>query len=217
MTPFLWTTPIGVFVPLGLMLLLGACTCATVEGDELDSVEGPLQTKEVTDAANYKSVRQYYIANGAEVLHGRQVVVGPDGKVASEEYYRRGVRHGMHTIFYADGRAAFQTSYSSGQEHGLRMTWNEVGFLVELEAFQFGKQDGPAFKWADTGQLAEECSFVDGALEGELTGWLSKAENRPWYRKEFHNGLQHGFERWWDESGTLIEEKFFENGLQISK
>jgi len=151
-----------------------------------------------------------------KVPHGR-TTESKGAIVVHEEFFLHGARHGTSTFYFDSGLPAFQTTFEQGVESGMRLRWNSSGILTMAENLRLGKREGMSFRWSDNGAISEECSYRDDKLNGTLIAWHSKPAALPWYIKEYQDGVQNGYERWWDESGKLISEQLFVNGKVVEE
>ncbi len=144
------------------------------------------------------------------------------------ETYQGYQRNGMTTYFAADGtsicsceyradrpwtgrrldRRGFElvwdVSYREGRQHGRSLHYGEGGWLRELSTYDHGVREGPQRSYSSQGTLVAEEILRDGERVSFKT-W--HADGRP-ASERYRDDSGHGAQRIWNESGSLVLERF---------
>jgi len=107
-----------------------------------------------------------------------------DGKLISDETYRKGVLNGLSRTYYP-----------------------ETGNVAESIEFKNGKKQGKLRKYFPEGNIMTEGTYVDDQLDGEFTLYFPDGSTQ--LKGQYKNGIQIGQWHYFDEQGNEISESEF--------
>jgi hypothetical protein len=152
-----------------------------------------------------KTAKQLVSTNGRRIYevclhpqpHGQKVYFfrcqDHYGHIQSRRHYRDGKAHGIFEVYrpLTIGTVLISViNYVNGQMHGERKEFHPSnGQLKSRCLHEYNKKKGKEVEWFASGQICKE--------------------------KQWKDGLAHGEERQWFESGILRFVKFFESGERV--
>jgi len=107
-----------------------------------------------------------------------------DGKLISDETYRKGVLNGLSRTYYP-----------------------ETGNIAESIEFKNGIKQGKLRKYFPEGNIMTEGTYVDDQLDGEFTLYFPDGSTQ--LKGQYKNGIQIGQWHYFDEQGNEISESEF--------
>ena len=95
----------------------------------------------------------------------------PDGKVASVEQYKDGLRDGRDRLWFPNGTLGFEASFVGGVSNGPTRSWWINGNKRSQSSYVDGKEDGAHWEWYMTGEKFKRYYFEHGEPVGLQQGW----------------------------------------------
>lgn len=185
---------------------------------EFYNSQGRLE-KVVTAKAGGKYVEEiYYDAQGKEVgkfghASGTYAVKTshPNGVVAMEGQYLKGMMHGSWRWYHKNGQLRVQSEYKEGYKWGEERVYNYLGQLIEINNYKNGDLHGPAMEYYPDGSLKVSGNYADDNGEGR---WEWYHENGQLKERSFLlNGKRRGVSYDYYVDGRLRLEDIFENSM----
>jgi hypothetical protein len=112
-----------------------------------------------------------------------------NGYVHLETREVAGKFHGLNRTWHHNGRLAEQLSYRHGLLHGMSPQWDEKGHL--LGSFAMSQGTGTQRYWHQNGRLRLEINSLKGKFFGRMRLWL--------------------------RDGTLVQETYYVNNVDVSR
>ena len=97
-----------------------------------------------------------------------------NGQIASEYYYKDGLKDGTHKQWYNNGQPFTYKEYKDGKLEGEFKEWFYNGKLYIQTNYKDGEYQGENKRWYDNGKLFCQKYYKDGILDGEYKEWLPK-------------------------------------------
>jgi antitoxin component YwqK of YwqJK toxin-antitoxin module len=140
----------------------------------------------------YYETRKIKMAEGKYIGQERDSVwlsFDPNGQLASQDTYLKGVLNGSSIIYHQDGSVSEEYNYKNGKKHGL---WKQ---------------------YYKNGKLMAEATFVEDKMVGEYV--KNYLNGREWVRGKYNeNGLKEGTWIYGNEDGKIGEMVVFRNGKE---
>lgn len=151
-----------------------------------------------------------------------------EGRLLAEIEYAKGVLQGEARYFHPNGKIWKRLPFDKGLKHGRASIFLDDGTLLQTLGYREGLQSGETVRFWGCGSIAsKECfeegrllsgSYVDrkgkkvaGIVDGEgvraLFGRCGVAE-----LQEYHEGVQEGLVRVFDEAGALVNSYSVKEG-----
>lgn len=145
-------------------------------------------------------------------FHGQWSQYYPDGNLKSEIFYSQGELHGPSSFFSPSGELISKTWFIEGLRHGKSIQRYLSGELYSMQRFNKGKREGKQEYFYEDGSLKTLMNFKDDLQEGKTKLYYP---NRQLKREiEFVDGKKMGVDRFWNLSGLLTEESFYQGHLR---
>ena len=91
----------------------------------------------------------------------------PNGKLAYEETYKKGVLDGSKKVYYDNGQACSEYRYASGGYHGEYKTYYSNGNVREKGSYYRDERHGVREKYNEDGSLSSRENYVMGTRQGK--------------------------------------------------
>lgn len=116
-------------------------------------------------------------------------------------------------LYYRNGQARMEDRKADGQLHGLCRTWHYNGQLAEELRYRHGKMHGLCREWDDHGRLLGSFTINHG------TGLQRYWHNNGQLKHEAYtlDGKFNGRMRIWLRDGTLVQETFYINNVDVTR
>jgi hypothetical protein len=160
-----------------------------------------------------RNVKHCWGATRPKDYSGRWTVFYVNGEKADECDYRDGKPDGLETGYYSDGRKWYETKFVDGKPVGTGNTWYPNGDK-ETET-TYGDDTKTTRSWHQNCKLRSIIEYRDGKREGTLLSWFANGQKER--EVQYRGGKKHGFDREWDEPGTLLWDRTFADGKLIEK
>ena len=119
---------------------------------------------------------------------------------------------GPFTTWWTDKQFKERGTYLAGQRNGQIDVFYKSGTLHYTGMFVLGQPDGLITTYHPDGQLASTENFDRGRLHGERSRY-SATKGELVERIEYQNGIKHGVEEQWGETGRLTLQGEWTSGL----
>jgi antitoxin component YwqK of YwqJK toxin-antitoxin module len=136
----------------------------------------------------------------------------PDGKVQSEQYFKKGKPDSVLIIYYPDGKKCRETWLSGGKHNGTDRSWFKNGQLQSEAHYAHDLPEGKVVSYYEDGAVATEATYKNGKKEGEDITYFPGGTKKK-YLKTYAAGEATGIEKEWYENGTLKMEQQWEKNI----
>ena len=124
-------------------------------------------------------------------------------------------RHGWSRHWFENGKLRLEAEYQHGQRHGVYREWHPGGEHKKTEArYVNNKLEGLERIWYSNGERHYEIEYTAGVKNGAFREFWDNG--KPKFETNFVNGVEHGTQRHFDETGTLTITCDVENDVIIS-
>lgn len=150
--------------------------------------------------------------NGVE--HGISIEFFEHGDTASISRFCEGTPCGVQRIFHGDNIPKEEVTYSKEGIPQEKKIWFPTGQIMMHMKLKDGKLNGLTQRWAPNGVKIGEIHFKNGRGHGLGRKWSPANPQAPQLIDEsnFEEGIKHGRQRSWNESGKLLTDQVFEKG-----
>ena len=119
---------------------------------------------------------------------------------------------GQCTVHHPNGQVAFERTYDRGLENGMQKEFFESGNLRAQGAMVDGRLNGPFTEWYDNGQVHFEITWKDGLQSGKLSEFYEDGSKK--MEAQFEAGIPVGTQTIWYSNGQAEKATSFEKGLE---
>lgn len=134
-------------------------------------------------------------------------------KKKHKEFYKDG--NGMWEAYFENGQKAHEYCYCEGKLYGSFTEWYENGNMACFKSFVNGKVHGKSEIWVRSGPKLYEEYYIDGLKDG-LETWYDAIIGGKRMQRTWKNNKKHGLETFWYSNGTIIIEKLWNDGREVS-
>jgi Uncharacterized protein conserved in bacteria len=155
------------------------------------------------------------------LLDGTETKYFENGVKESVINYRKGVVHGLYILYGEKGNMLIERNFTNGVIDGQMTTYFEDGTKETILNYKNSILHGENIEYYENGEVALEGIYKDGIfyVEGDDVPFTGKLivnflNDNPRIEKDFVNGLLHGKDKAYYESGKVSHEKNYINGVQ---
>jgi antitoxin component YwqK of YwqJK toxin-antitoxin module len=129
------------------------------------------------------------------------------GPLASQSFYKKGVRQGEYKTWFESGQLYVDTNYKDNVYHGEYKSYYEDGMKYIEASYINGKLEGEYKEWHENGQLQKLVYYKKGKKNGEFKVWHETGHQ--YVIMKFKNNIIIDVFKKWDKFGRLIFEKYY--------
>lgn len=161
-----------------------------------------------------------------------------------KEYYilksrnHASVIQGLYREYFRNGKIKLEGNYIANQKDGKFILYNEQGAKITEQEFSFDRLNGLSRDFYPDGKVKLECPYLKDTLNGQMieyfeNGNISNSINikkgikdgeakiyyysgKLKYNLNYKNGKLDGTIASFDSLGTLINEKYYQNGIDLT-
>ena len=128
-----------------------------------------------------------------------------DGKLQSEQYFKKGQPDSIQAIYFPSGKKYKETWFALGKRNGDERSWYENGQLKSEAHYTNDMPEGKVVNYYEDGKLSAEAVFKNGKKEGEDISYFASGAKK--FLKTFVAGTATGPEKEWFDNGNLKMEQ----------
>lgn len=152
-------------------------------------------------------------------LQGEVAFFGPppENRQLITARFSDGAQDGRYEVFSAaTGKRILQDTFKAGVPDGEETGWDEsTGNVTGKGTYVAGKLDGPLVRYAPDGKTVIYRTTLVAGLHNGVEEEFHLTTGKPKRRVEWKNGKQDGAYQAWDESGALIADEIYRDGVPI--
>jgi len=153
-----------------------------------------------------------------------------EGRLVAEVQYSKGDLEGISTYFHNNGNVWKKVPFHKNEIHGVSEIYLQDGTLLQATQYCNGKRHGQAYRYWNGQKIAADEMFDSDLLVwgryydqcGKIVSQVSEGtgyrvlfgRNRVGELHEYHNGVQDGEVKIYDENGTLASIHHIKNGIK---
>ncbi len=189
----------------------------TIKDQELNiAYEEPFHPKRFSEEQKKIHSREpVFVTLQPDVWDGEALLFYPDGTIEGQVFYREGLRHGPSSFYSSEGQLLARGWFWNDQRVGKSWQYTLSGQLCSLQRFREGVPHGRQEYYYPDGKLKTVINYKEGHLHGEVI--LYHPNGRRKRHLHFSEGRLQGQENYWDETGLLLIESHYQNGLPKDK
>jgi uncharacterized protein len=192
------------------MLLKQICAVGVVIGllAGCQSAEKEIIEQKHPDGSKKKA--SFYMGNRKNIT--KTFFYFPDGKIQSEQYFKKGQPDSVLIIYYPNGKKYKETGYSLGKRNGDDRSWYESGQIKSKAQFINDLCEGKLVQYFENGRIWVETPYANGKKEGEDMEYFPGGEKKKTL-KTYKAGDATGVEKEWYGNGVLKMEQMWEKNV----
>jgi uncharacterized protein len=117
------------------------------------------------------------------------------------------------TCYFQNGKKSFEATYTNGDLNGKRVIYNSNGKIMDESEFYYGFHHGPSKEYYSNGNVKLVENYYYSSLDGKTESYYENGKKR--FEKSFKKGQEHGWFKYYDNTGKLIKSVLYYNGSPI--
>jgi uncharacterized protein len=165
---------------------------------------------EQTHPDGSKKKVSYYVGTRKNIV--KTFFYFADGRVQSEQYFKKGLPDSVLIGYYAGGNKYKETQFSLGKRNGADRSWFENGQIKSEAQYVNDLLEGKALSYFENGKIWTEATYRNGKKEGEDIEYFPGGDKKK-SLKTYVGGDATGIEKEWYATGTLKMEQMWEKNI----
>lgn len=137
-----------------------------------------------------------------------------NGKKRYDGKWQNGILNGKARWYWENGELFYDGNFVDGVMSGYGSTYTEQGILVYTGDFANGKRNGKGTLYGSDGKASYVGDWVDDVYSGFGTSYWADGVTKS-YSGEWADGVYSGQGTEYNESGEILNEGLFENGVFV--